>query len=339
MRIGKVVSVTVVSLASVIVIMAIVVGILFFASTRSNHQQNFAPHSVQQAKSPTGDTFIISQPDRDSSFLYRVESVTGRQVRLTPALAGIESEPSFSHDGKHVVYSYASSAESTSAIWMVDAGGRNAKALTSEREDASHPAFSPDDSEIYYAASNFTGHYSPVVRSARHDWDLFSRPASTGTATVELPKRITHDLLYDLRSLDVAADDLTPGGIRVLISTSGYPIGSLFREFHLGSEGKEKLFQPHVPGESSLGPSYGEARFIHNGTTILFLAATNMHGGDYDYNVYSMSDVTGGEIKQLTHLQGATSELKVFPDGKATFIHGTTTYELDIAHGSVKPLG
>jgi hypothetical protein len=87
-----------------------------------------------------------------------------------------------------------------------------------------------------------------------------------------------------------------------------------------------------------VGPSYGEARFIHDGMDILFLAATDTSGGNYDYNVYSMSDVTGGEIKQLTRLKGMTTELKVLPGGKSTFVNGGVTYVLDIGTQTVKPI-
>src|SRR5262249_32623107 len=142
---------------------------------------------------------------------------------------------------------------------------------------------------------------------------------------------------YDLKSLDVVSDGVTKGATKLLISTSAYPIGALLEEFILGDKGRDKIFQPHVPGESSVGPSYGEARFIHDGMDILFRAATDISGRNYDYNVYSMSDVTGGEIKQLTHLKGMTTELKVLPGGGVTFVNSGTTYLLDINTQTVKP--
>ena len=54
--------------------------------------------------------------------------------------------------------------------------------------------------------------------------------------------------------------------------------------------------QRHVPGESSVGSSYGEARFIHDGMDALFLAASDTSSGNCDYNAYSLSDVSGSEI-------------------------------------------
>ncbi len=222
---------------------------------------------------------------------------------------------------------------------MVGADGRNPHPITGKDEDALHPVFSPDDSRVFYAASSFTGNHSPIVRPARHDWDVFSVPVQSGAIPADAgPRRITHTSFYDLQSLDVSADEVNPGGTKVLISTSGYPIGALLEQFTGGALGKDMIFQPHVPGESSMGPSYGEARFIQDGMAVLFLAATDTSGGNYDYNVYSMSDVTGSDIKQLTHLKGMTTELRVLPDGKVTFVNGGTAQVLDVGTQTVKPL-
>lgn len=329
MRVGKVFSIVVVSLASVIVACAI--AAVSFSASRSGSQQSFAPREAQQAISPAGNSILVSQTSGNSSFLYRRGPSDGTSVRLTSASVGIESEASFSHSGKLVVYSFANSPDAKSAVWIVGIDGSNPHALTSKDGDALHPVFSPDDSKVFYAESSFTGHFSPVARPARHDWDVFSVPVQANATTAGfVPTQITHASFYDLKSLDIAADALNQGGAKLLISTSEYPIGPLLKEFNLGAPGRDKTFQPHVQGEPSVGPAYGEAWFIHDGMNILFLAASNTSGGNYDYNVYSMSDVTGSEIKQLTNLKGMTSELKVLPNGKATFVNSGTTYVLDI---------
>jgi hypothetical protein len=339
MRAGKILAISVVSLASLIVIAVAAAAIVSFVSTRNGNQQNFAPSEGQQAVSPVGDMALVSKTTKSSSFLYRKSPTARTNERLTSASSGIESEASFSHSGKFVVYSFASSPDSKSAVWVVGADGRNPHSITGVDEDALHPDFSPDDSSVFYAASSVMGHYSPIVRPARHDWDVFSVPVQSGVVPAGAgPTRITHTSFYDLRSLDVAADEVNPGGTKVLISTTGYPIGALLEQFTGGALGKDMTFQPHVPGESSVGPSFGEARFIHNGWDVLFLAATDISGGNYDYNVYSMSDVTGGEIKQLTHLKGMTTELRVLPDGKVTFVNGGVAHVLDVNTRTVKPL-
>jgi hypothetical protein len=339
MRVGKILSIAVLSLASFIVIGGVAIALTFLATSRRGSQQNFPPSEGQQAVSPFGSTILLSQTRGESSFLYRRDLSNGRVVRLTAAVSGIESEATFSHDGKLIAYSFASSPDSKSAVWVVGTDGSNAHAITGRDEDALHPVFSPDDSKVLYAASGHTGNYSPIVRPARHDWDVFSIPVQSNAATdSSAPTQVTHASFYSLQSLDIAADALNQGGTKLLISTTGYPIGALIEEFNLGASGRDKIFQPHVPGESSVGPAYGEAHFIHDGMDILFLAATNTSGGNYDYNVYSMSDVTGSSIMQLTHLKGMTKELRVLADGGATFMNGGAAYVLDIGTQTVKPL-
>ena len=305
MRVGRVFATSVVGVASLIVISAAVIAAKLFIPSRNGAQQNVSPPAGQQAISPVGDMLLLSESSGNSSFLYRKTLSDGTKQRLSSARAGIESEASFSHDGKFVVYSFAPAPESKSSIWMVGIDGQNSRVITSSGKDALHPVFSPDDSKVFYAASSFTGNYSPIVRPSRHDWDVFSVPVHfdvkvTGAASVQ----ITHANFYNLQSLDVTADPLNVGGTKILVSTTGYPIGALLEEFNLGDTGRDKIFQPHVPGESSVGPSFGEARFTSGGMDILFLAASNASGGNYDYNVYSMSDITGGEIKQTHTPQG-----------------------------------
>lgn len=339
MRIGKIAIVSVVTLASLIVIAAAILVTGLFVRSRASEQQDFPAADSQQAISPIAKIALISQASGASSFLYREDLSTGAKKRLTQAPSGIESEPSFSRDGRLVVYSFAQSPESNSSIWVVGADGQDPHQITGKDQDAMHPVFSPDGSSVFYAASAFTGHYSPVVNAARHGWDLFSVPLQSGALVAGAgPTQITHGALYDLKSLDVAGDGSAPGELNLLVSTTGYPIGDLIEEFNLGSPEGDKIFQPHVPGESFVGPSYGEARFIHNGMDVVFLAASNKSGGKYDYNVYSMSDATGHEIKQLTHLKGMTTELRVLDGDSIAFRNGEAGYELDIKTGQIKPL-
>jgi hypothetical protein len=339
MRVGKILSIAVVSLASLIVIAVAIIAVVIFASSRTGARQTFAPSEAMQAVSPVGNTVLFSQTSGSSSFLYRKDPSKGTSVRLTSALKGIESEATFSHDGKLVVYSFMESPDSKSAVWVIGADGRNPHAITGKDEDALHPVFSHDDSKVFYLASRFTGHYSPIARPARHDWDVFSIPVQSSATIASIsPTQITHQSFYDLRSIDIFANDTNQGGVRILISTTGYPIGALLEEFNTGASGGDKIFQPHVPGEPSPGPSFGEARFIRDGMDILFLAATNASGGNYDYNVYSMSDVTGSNIKQLTRLKGMTTGLNILQEGKATFVNGGVVYVLDIDTQTAKPL-
>ena len=338
MKIGKIISSVVVCVASVIVFGAGAALFVVFGFSKNAEQKNFTPPHGQQAVSSSGNVLLFSQVSGSSSFLFRQIGAGGAKVRLTRANSGIESEASFSHDGKSVVYSFADSPDSQSAVWLVGIDGSNPHLLSEKNQDALHPVFSPDDSNVFYAVSSFTGHYSPVVRPARHQWEVFSIPSQSNGSTPEsASEQVTHSSFYDLQSLDAVGDD--QGGTKLLISTTGYPIGALIEELYLGNPGRDKIFQPHVPGEpSGVGPSYGQSRFVHNGMDILFLAATNTNGGNYDYNAFSMSDVTGAEIKQLTHLRGMTDDLRVLSGDQAIFRNDGVNYLLDINTGTTKPL-
>lgn len=193
MKVKKLLAVAIVSIASLIVIVTVVVAVTFLGFSRGGSQQNFAPSQGQKAVSPLGNIALFSQNSGGSSFLYRKDSPNGKQERLTAAVDGIESEPSFSHNGELIVYSFATSPDSKSAVWEVGADGSNPHAITREDEDALHPIFSPDDSKILYAASKFTGHHSPIARPARHEWDVFSVSAqSAGKVAGASPLQVTH---------------------------------------------------------------------------------------------------------------------------------------------------
>src|SRR5215469_16517398 len=131
MRVGKIVAISVVSLASLIVIGAAAIAISIFAPSRTKSQQNFLPPEGQQAVSPVGDGALLSQSNGNSSFLYRTSPSSGTKKRLTAASSGIESEASFSHNGKFVVYSFANSTDSKSAVWMVGSDGQNPHPISS----------------------------------------------------------------------------------------------------------------------------------------------------------------------------------------------------------------
>jgi len=332
MRIGRLLAVSVVSVASLIVLAAVIIWVTFYFQSRST-QQNLSDPDGQQARSPIANLALVNQSQGESSFLYRTDFSSGTSVRLTNVARGIESEAVFSHDGKLVAYSFASSPDSKSAVWVVGIDGTNPHQLSTKDEDALHPAFSMDDSTMFFAVSNYTGNHSPVARPARHDWDIFSVSLASDGSTSSAPIRVTGKSLYDLKSLDVAAEDFAAHAPKLLISTSAYPIGDLIEELKVGDPGRDAIFQPHVPREPTAPstPVYGEARYINGGMYILFLAATDNGSGTFDYNVYSMSAVTGSEIKQLTHLQGMTTNLQIMPDGRAELANRGASYALDLS--------
>ncbi|HEY0307235.1 MAG TPA: hypothetical protein VGB94_03685 [Acidobacteriaceae bacterium] len=231
-----------------------------------------------------------------------------------------------SPSGDAVAYALADGPEAKSEVWVSRMDASNAHRVSATEEDAVMPAFAPDGRTLLYVKSRFNGHYSPIARPRRHKFDVVKvlvgpdRPVS-GAAPVEL----TQQEFFDLRSLSVS-----PDGERFLVSTSGYPIGSLIEEFDLATPLRVKrIFQPHVPNEPSMGASFGQAAYTPSGMEIVFTAATEGKDGMYDYNVYQMSNVTGGDLVQLTHHTGMIDQLSVARDGTIFFSGSGKRYSLD----------
>lgn len=273
---------------------------------------------------------MFSLVSNDSCFLYRTDLTSRKADKLTARTEGCESDPSFSRDGKLIAYSVTNGNKEKSSIWIIHSDGTNDHRVMAATEDSSHPVFALDDKRLYFVRAGFFGHYSPIAREAKHDLDIFSVPIDGGEAAA-----LTQQHFYSLQSLS-----MSPDGKSLLVSTTRYPIGPLLEEYVIDKPtGPHKVFQPHVPGEPSSGPSIGSAVYMPNGFYILFIAASNTHGGDYDYNVYRMSSVTGSELQQLTLRTGMANDVQAAPDGRsAIFTAGNEAYLVDLQTHAVKPL-
>lgn len=196
------------------------------------------------------------------------------------------------------------------------------------------PAFLPDGGTLLYVISRFYGHYSPIARPRKHDFDIVKVPINPdGPVTGATPIELTQQGFFDLLSLAVS-----PDGKRFLVSTSAYPIGSLLEEYEIAKPLRVKsIYQPHVPGAPSFGPAFGDVAYAQGGMEILFTAATEGKNGNYDYNVYKMSAVTGGDIAELSHHSGMIDRMIVDEhDGEITVLADGHAFSLDPQSGVLK---
>ena len=250
---------------------------------------------------------VVAERNGGNEFLFISDSTGGSPRRLTTKNSGVESDPAISHDGRWVAFSYAESEEGRSEVWVASVDGKTVARVSGGDEDALMPAFGKDDRNLLYVRSMFNGHYSPVARPRKHNFDIYAIPLGPGGAIAgAVANQLTHQQFFDLRSLSVSED-----GESFLVSTSGYPIGDLIEEFEIANPLRTKrIFQPRVEGAPDTGPAYGVARY--RGMDILFTAASEpARGGNFDYNVYSMSGVTGGGVTALTKHTGMIDRLVV----------------------------
>jgi hypothetical protein len=298
------------------------------ALTAGCHSQTVPPE-VKEATSNTNSSNaaqVYAVIDGNSSLIYVKPARAAAAHRLSTRMSGWEANPTLSRNGKAIAYALADSAEAKSEIWVSRIDGSHAHRVSAPEEDAAMPAFGADERTLFYVKSRFNGNYSPIARPRRHEFDVVRVAVDpdipvAGAAPVEL----TQQHFFDLRSLSVS-----PDGERFLVSTSGYPIGSLIEEFDVATPLQiKRIFQPHVPGEPSTGAEFGPAAYIHDGMDIVFTAATEGKNGVFDYNVYQMSDVTGGDLVVLTQHSGMIDDLVVGQDGTIFVSSEGKRYALD----------
>jgi hypothetical protein len=137
------------------------------------------------------------------------------------------------------------------------------------------------------------------------------------------PVQLTQQQMYDVSSLAIS-----PDGKRFLLSVNRYPKGSVLEEYDVDKpQHVRATYQPHVKGEVSNGPIFGEAAYARNGQDLVFVAATG--GFDFNYNIYQVSATSGGDILQLTQGEGIIESFAVDRDGTVFFRRSGHGYRID----------
>ena len=289
------------------------------------------PSFSKASFSPDGKSVVFAHEENGGCFLYVGDLSNGAAKRLTKNRSGCENNPSFSPDGQLVVYSYVPNNDRKTSLFITQQDGSNPRQITPSGTDDVYPVFSLDGKIVYFARSGRFGHSSPIAASRQHDFDLFSVDIASGGIS-----QLTQQKLYDLQSLSVS-----PDGKALMISTARYPIGALIEIYKIEQpQGAWMVFQPHVPDEPKpMGPALGSACYMPDGLGMLVLAASNKAGGNYDYNVYLVSTVTGSIDAKLTSLTGMSVGVQASPDGKtAIFGNQSKMYLLNLQNHEVKPL-
>jgi predicted regulator of Ras-like GTPase activity (Roadblock/LC7/MglB family) len=259
-----------------------------------------------------------------SSLLYVTPAGGGAPHRLTSRTSGWESAAVISADGSVVAYDVAEGPTTKSEVWIAKLDGSNAHRVSGAEEDALVPALTSDNRTVFYLTSGAFGHASPIAASRRHQFDVRKVAIDASAATSNNPsEQLTHQELYDVSSLSVS-----PDGKRFLICTYRYPMGSVIEEYEVDSPLRiHASYQPHVSGEVSSGPQFGEAAYVHDGQDIVFTAASG--GFEYDYNVYQISVMDDKHPLALTHDKGVINAFAVDPDGTIFISRDGHSYLLD----------
>jgi imidazolonepropionase-like amidohydrolase/Tol biopolymer transport system component len=161
----------------------------------------------QAVTSPDGKTLVFHA----IGYLWKKEMPNGKPVRLTSG-KDFEYEPSFSADGKSIVYTTWND-ESTGAIYKINLDGSGNQKLSSEKGIFHTPAFSPDGSKIVYQRAPGNGDQGFAYCE---EPGIYWIPANGGK----------ENLIIDEGSAPVFSAD----GKRIFFQSGGYFFGALTKE-------------------------------------------------------------------------------------------------------------
>jgi TolB protein len=289
------------------------------------------------AVSPDGKLVVFAYEKGSTSFIYKVSVDTGNATRLTKAETGWESSPSFSSDGKRLVYSYSPGDGAHSRIVIGNVDGSDLYPWSTSETDDFRPLLAPDDKTIILARSNYYGSYSPIAQPHQHDWSFYAADLD-GTHV----RQLTHEQIYEVSAASVSPDS------RAFMFVSVEDKGDVIEIHSLEDPARPKqIVRPHLPDQVRLGPILNCPNYMPDGKSIIFMAATDGKHG-YDYDVYRM-DFATGTVERLTKGTGYATDLRVSADGKtAAFLKWRTDwratpvesviYVLDLQSRQLTPL-
>jgi Tol biopolymer transport system component len=135
---------------------------------------DFAPRMIRDvATSPDGRTLVFHAVGQ----LWKKRLPDGTPQRLTGSSGVHEYQPSFSADGRTLLYTTWSD-EAQGAIHAMDAGGGRSRRLTTEPGFYYHPRLSPDGSRIVYSRAGGGGLTGSLWSGDR---GIYVMPARGGT--------------------------------------------------------------------------------------------------------------------------------------------------------------
>ncbi|HTS35117.1 MAG TPA: hypothetical protein VMH04_05555 [Candidatus Solibacter sp.] len=259
--------------------------------------------------SPDGKVVAVAFHSGRHSFIYEIDVTSGNATRLTNQTSGVESSPSFSPDGRRIVFTYWPEGSSNSETVLANTDGSGIRHWSPSNTNDFSPVLSSDGRTIVFGRSGFYGSYSPIAQPHFHAWRFYASDLD-GTNV----RQLTDENFYSASPLSVS-----PDGKRLVVVTEGLETPQQIAIYALDHSGKPVLtLRPSIPnGADSKNPILDFPNYMPDGKSILFMAASNgkRPWSGFDYDVYRVNLETG-TLERLTRGNGFATDLRVSADGK-----------------------
>jgi len=249
-----------------------------------------------------GRSVILNVEQNDSSVLYKVETGTGRAIRLILA-SDFEEAGEFSPDSKEVVFASRPRHDDPSQIMLCDSDGSRVRPLLREAHSDFAPHFSRNGKMIYFARPTSLERYDRTfeIYAAKPD----------GTELKQLTHRNfgAETDVYSIYPESVSAD-----GTHILMNAHSGS-GDRLLVYSLTDDGRPPTsIIPRIPN----GPDHVQivsASFTPDDRGIFFMAASQ-GAKHYDYDVYRL-EIATGTLEKLTATKGYASDFRISRNGEA----------------------
>lgn len=278
----------------------LVSGVLASSKSQERYFQGFT-------FSPDGSYLLAVSSDGISSFIYKVPITGGKATRLTRATSGFEGVPSFSADGKRMLYSFSPGKNGDSRFFTANADGTAAHPLSNSGTNDLGALFSPDDKTIVFKHYGYYGNYSPIARPGPHEWNFYAADLDGNNV-----RQITKESYWM-----VSPASLSPDG-RTLVFVDSFDAIVLYATKDASAQ--KVVLKPTLKGKKA--SVYSLAVFSSDAKSIIFTASyASNFWGQYNYNVYRM-DLMTHAVEALTTGKGDINALAVSRDSQwVAFAH------------------
>jgi Tol biopolymer transport system component len=274
--------------SAIALILLLLAGLLvasFLRGCANEHSRGHGHHDVSFALSPSGDSLVFNGVGQGGWDLYRLD-LKSKQVARIAETPDYETSPSFSPDGRSIVYSAGVPGDRADHVFIRSLDGTAPRQVTREDANDTSPEFSPDGSRIVFA------------RDKTYDW---GGKASNWAGGVICVANLDGSGLREITNEVLSAwfPHFSPDGLTILFSAdSGI--------YTVPADGSEPPKRLNYDG--------GGPVFSPDGQTIAFSK------GQYspDQSIY-VCHLDGKDLRKVVHLEGGASCPLFKRDGKGLY--------------------